>query len=77
MSAEAYAEERYDVACRDLAFVNRVTGLGVPTSEVVVVADSTPVGEVVSRVRPGTVVAVHDEDAPHQFILLRVGEVDQ
>lgn len=76
MSAESYAEQRFDAACRDLAFVNRVTALGVPRSEAVVVADSTPVGEALARVAGGGVLAVADDEAPHGFVLARVDRVD-
>lgn len=75
MSAESYAEERFNAVKTDLVFIGRVTDYGTTVDRVIVVADSTPVGEVLARVDYGRVIAVLDEDAPHGFALARIGEV--
>lgn len=67
------AEEMYELRTADRSFMNRLRAVGVRRrSDVVVVADSTPIGEVLARVDAQSVAAVLDEDEPHGFTLVRI-----
>ena len=78
MSAEAYAEALFAAAVANSDFLQRLYDAGAAVvGEVLVVADSTPVGEVLGRAVPGHVVAVLDEDAPHGFGLATLERLDQ
>jgi hypothetical protein len=76
MSAEASAEEKFARVRESHIFLGRLGAFGVDADQVVVVADSTPVGEVLAQVGQGGVVAVLDEAAPHGFALARITGVD-
>lgn len=75
MSAESYTEEQFNAVKDDPAFIARVEEYNTTVDSLIVVADSTPVGEVFARVGLRRVVAVLDEDALHGFALARVGAV--
>lgn len=77
MSAEAYSEQQFNAVKTNPVFVSRVADYGTTVDALIVVADSTPVGEVLARVNYGRVVAVLDEDAPHGFALARISEVER
>jgi hypothetical protein len=77
VSAESYAEQRFNAVKADPVFAGRVADYGTTVDALVVVADSTSVGEVLARLGNGRVVAVLDEDAPHGFALARIAEVER
>ncbi len=78
MSAESYAEQQFNAVARHSpTFIARVEDYGTTVERVIVVAGSTPVGEVIARVGRARVVAVLDEDAPHGFALARIAEVER
>lgn len=71
MSAESYAAEQFAKALLLPEFRERLTNVGGDASgpeRHIVVAASTPIGEVLSRVTT-SVVAVYDDEAEHGFTL--------
>jgi len=68
VSAESYAEEQFKAALASPGFATRLRAAGADLpDDVVVVDNSTPIGEVLARLTQVGVVAVCDEDEPHGF----------
>ncbi len=70
MSAESYADEKFNEALADAGFVDRLRAAGADNpGTVVVIPASLPASEVFARAGFSSVVALHDEDQPHGFMV--------
>jgi len=76
VSAESYTEQQFYAARRNPAFARRLAAFSRGTLGTEVVDSSTPIGESMSQIVAGDVIAICDEDSEHGFMLVRIAAVD-